>query len=78
MELRGHVRNGVVVLEVNPFLPEGAAVTVHDPGPVAGHPAGKARIQVPLVRTGQPGSVPLTGERIAAILEEEDGASLQD
>jgi hypothetical protein len=68
MEFLGHVRNGVVVLDGNPSLPEGAAVTVHYPGPAAGHPAGKARIQVPLVRTGQPGSVHLTGERIAEIL----------
>ncbi|MFO0964073.1 MAG: hypothetical protein U0793_00615 [Gemmataceae bacterium] len=34
----------------------------------------KRRIQVPLVRTGEPGTVPLTGARIAEILDQEDAS----
>lgn len=34
----------------------------------------KKRIQVPLVQTNYPGTVPLTGERIAEILDEEDAS----
>jgi hypothetical protein len=74
MVLRGRVQNGVVVLEGNPKLPEGAVVTVSYPtSPAEPTPtAPKQRIQVPLVRTSQPGSVHLTGERIGEILDAED------
>jgi hypothetical protein len=34
--------------------------------------ASRTRIEVPLVRTGEPGTVKLTNDRIAQILEEED------
>jgi hypothetical protein len=75
MEIPGRVKNGVVVLEDGPALPEGAAVTVYYPASRGSKPAAvKRRIQVPLVRTGQPGTVQLTGERIAEILDEEDAA----
>jgi hypothetical protein len=75
MEFRGHVRNGVIVRDGNPHLPDGAAVTVHYPGSAAAGPAvGKKRIQVPLVRTGRPGSVSLSNERIGEILDEEDAS----
>jgi hypothetical protein len=75
MEIPGRVKNGVVVLQDGPALPEGAAVTVYYPAPTGLKSAiVKKRIQVPLVRTGQPGSVHLTGERIAEILDEEDAA----
>jgi hypothetical protein len=76
MILSGRVHNGVVVFEGEAALPEGVAVTVHFPAPTAPGPAvEKKRISVPLVRTGEPGSVPLTGERIAEILDEEDAAA---
>jgi hypothetical protein len=75
MEIRGRVHNGVVVLDGQTLLPEGAAVTVTWPAPAESLPGQpKARIQVPLVRTGRPGSVDLTGERIAEILDEEDAS----
>ena len=75
MEIPGRVQNGVVVLEGHPALPEGAAVTVTYRG-LAGARADlpRTRIQVPLVRTGQPGSLNLTGKRIAEILNEEDAS----
>jgi hypothetical protein len=75
MEIQGRVHNGVVVLEGEPQLPEGAAVTVTWPAPAESTPREpRTRIQVPLVRTGRPGSVDLTGERIAEILDEEDAS----
>lgn len=76
MVITGHVQNGVVVLEGDVALPEGAAVVVSYSALTTMSPAGKdRRIQTPLVRTGQPGSVNLTGRRIAEILDEEDAAS---
>ena len=73
MEIPGRVKNGVVVLEGGTALPEGAKVTVSYQGPAGnGAQAKKRRIQVPLVQTGQPGTVNLTGQRIAEILDEED------
>ena len=73
MELVGHVRNGVIVLEGDPKLPEGIAVIVVLRAPAAA--AGGKRVQFPLVRSALPGSVILTNERIAEILDEEDIAS---
>ena len=75
MQIPGRVKNGVVVLEGAAVLPEGAKVTVSYQGRASMAPAAaKRRIQVPRVRTGQPGSVNLTGERIAEILDEEDAS----
>jgi hypothetical protein len=57
-------------------LPEGAAVSVTYPALLkAKSAAAKRRIQVPLVRSGEPGSVHLTGARIAEILDAEDASS---
>ena len=75
MIIPGRVHNGVVVLEGGPALPEGAAVSVSYPAAGGSTAVGeKRRIQVPLVRSERPGSVQLTGERIAAILDEEDAS----
>jgi hypothetical protein len=64
-----------VVLEGDSVLPEGAAVTVTYPAVSSHAPvAKKRRIQVPLVRTGEPGTVALTGARIAEILDQEDAS----
>ena len=76
MVISGHVQNGVVVLDGGLALPEGAVVVVSYPGPVAANTAGKSeRIEVPLVSTGEPGTVSLTGEQIANILDREDVSS---
>jgi hypothetical protein len=73
MIIPGRVHNGVVILEGGPALPEGAAVSISYPAQVAPQPLlEKRRIQVPLVRSDRPGSVLLTGERMAEILNEED------
>jgi hypothetical protein len=75
MVVRGRVQKGVVVLEEGNPLPEGAEVCVYYPVPSqVVPPQSRRRIELPLVRTGQPGSVNLTGERIAEILDEEDAA----
>src|SRR5262249_52907669 len=75
MVIPGRVRNGVVVLESGPTLPEGAAVTVSYPAHEEPTPTSeRRRTQVPLVRSERPGSVHLTGERIAQILDEEDAS----
>jgi len=75
MVIRGRVHNGVILLEGGPALPEGASVTVTCLEPVsAKKTVKKRRIQVPLVRTRRPGSVKLSGARIAEILDEEDAA----
>ena len=75
MVIPGRVQNGVIVLEGGSALPEGAAVTVTYPAqPQASPVTKKQRIQVPLVRTGQPGTVQLTGARIAEIMDDEDAA----
>ena len=75
MDIRGHVHNGVVVLENGPALPEGATVTVRYPATTESNPpVQKKRIRVPLVRTNEPGSVQLTGKRIGEILDEEDAS----
>jgi hypothetical protein len=76
MVIPGRVQNGVVILEGGSALPEGAAVSVTYPAPAASPSCTeKHRIRVPLVRTGEPGTVDLTGERIAEIMDEEDASS---
>ena len=72
MNVKGRVENGVVVLEDGAALPEGAEVTVSYARPEAKPPVAKRRIQVPLIRTGEPGNVHLTRVRIAEILDKED------
>jgi hypothetical protein len=76
MELHGLVQNGVIVLSGGATLPEGTPVTVScslEPG--SRPPSEKKRVQVPLVRTGEPGTMNLNNERIAEIFDEEDVAS---
>jgi hypothetical protein len=73
MVVNGRVHNGVVVLEGNPLLPEGLAVTVTVPQITADQATvSKKRIQLPLVPSDRPGTLELTGERIAELLEEDD------
>ena len=75
MVVHGHVHNGVVVLEPGAALPEGAAVSVTFPAqPASKVAAEKRRIQVPLVHTDKPGTVALSGERIAEVMDAEDAS----
>ncbi len=78
MELNGVVQNGVIVLTGGVSLPEGTPVRVscdevQDSSPLAA--VEQKRVQLPLVQTGEPGSMNLTNERIAEIFDEEDVAS---
>ena len=73
MNIPGRVHNGVVVMDGGPTLPEGQAVTVFCPAlPAQSKP--RRRVELPLVRTGRPGSVDLTSQCIAEILDDEDAA----
>jgi hypothetical protein len=71
--MSGRVHNGVIVLEGGATLPEGAIVVVSYP-PVGEFRKSdeKRRVEFPLVRSTKPGSVHLTGERIAETLNGED------
>ena len=76
MDIHGRVRNGVVVLEEGAVLPEGAVVRVlYQAGPVIHVSPTRKPVKLPLVRTGHPGSVALTNDRIAEILDEQDASS---
>jgi hypothetical protein len=74
MEIRGRVHNGVVVLDGERALPEGAVVTVwFTPIPGPPMPGGSgARVRLPLVPSARPGSLRLTAERVAGLLEDGD------
>jgi hypothetical protein len=66
----------VVVLEGESTLPEGTPVlVVGRDSPVIRVAKLRQRVELPLVRSQHPGSVDLTNERIAEILEEEDPSS---
>jgi hypothetical protein len=76
MVIQGRVHHGVVVLEGNQSLPEGAAVTiVYQDKPAATTERKMKRVQFPLVSSDRPGALHLTSERIAEIMDEEDAAS---
>ena len=70
MEIRGRVHNGVVVLEGELPLPEGTEVIVSSGAAPETKPVGEQRIDFPLVRSKHPGSLQLTGQRVAEFLEE--------
>jgi len=72
MNIAGQIQNGVVVLEGRLRLPDGTRVTVVVEPSTVEEAQQRERIQLPLVRSSNPGSVNLTGERIAEIFEEED------
>ena len=75
MLIPGRVHNGVVVLEDGAALPEGAAVTVLcDQMRIWRKPGKKKRVKLPLVDSEHPGTLRLTNERIAEILDEEDAS----
>ena len=76
MELNGYVQNGVIVLSGGASLPEGSRVIVSCNVEAGAVPSpGKKRVQLPLVRTGKPGSLNLTNERIAEVFNDEDVVS---
>ncbi|MDA0284484.1 MAG: hypothetical protein O3B13_04265 [Planctomycetota bacterium] len=72
MNFSGRVENGVVVLEGRTGIPDGTRVTVVVEPTPAVEDRRRERIQLPLVRSANPGSLDLTGDRIAEIFEQED------
>ncbi len=73
MEIRGRIRNGVVVMEGEWSLPEGTMVTVSYPdAPSTEPPETHRRVALPLVRSDRPGHCRLTAEDVAGLLEAED------
>lgn len=73
MTFSGRVQNGVVILEGNATLPEGTPVSVVSrAAPVLRVSKRPRRTELPLVRSSQPGSLDLTSDMIAEILNAED------
>jgi hypothetical protein len=73
MEVKGRVYKGVVVLDSELPVPDGTMVIVsYHAAPAEKPPQPGRRIQLPLVGSRRPGSLPLTAERVAELLEEED------
>ena len=73
MEIQGTVQNGVIVLDGSTTLPEGTVVTVMPRSGLVIHVAkNPRRIEFPIFPSNAPGTIELTNERIAEILEEED------
>jgi predicted phosphodiesterase len=73
MEMLGRVDRGVIVLQGGTHLPEGAMVRiVFEPGEASGSARPRRRVAFPLVESDQPGSMKLSGDRIAEILDEDD------
>ena len=72
MVIPGRVKNGVVVLEGEAALPEGASVSVSYHAHPPAKESSEKRVKFPLVRSKRPGTLHLTAERIAELLEEED------
>lgn len=78
MEIQGTVQNGVIVLDGSTTLPEGTVVTVAPRSGLVIHVAkNPRRVEFPLVPSSAPGSISLTNERIAEILDEEDIESVK-
>jgi len=76
MGIPGRIQNGVVVLEGDQSLPEGVRVLVEvcERSESTGSDRGgeDAPFPFPIVRSKRPGSVKLTNDRIAELLEDED------
>ena len=76
MQTQGVVQNGTIVIDGGLALPDGTRVIVSiSPAPESNEPKSPSqRVQLPLVHCDQPGSVHLTNEGIAEILDAEDAA----
>ena len=73
MQIRGRIHNGVVVLEGGVSLPEGTIVIVSYPASPSTAPHdSRQRVRLPLVPSDRPGTLELTNDRIAEILDDDD------
>lgn len=76
MEIPGVVQNGVVVLDGTIELPEGAAVLVmYGASPVIRVAQNPKPVALPIFDSGESGTIDLTNDRIAEILDQEDASS---
>ena len=74
MKLRGRIHDGKIVLDGRPVLPDGAVVIVEIRESEVGTCAAP-EIQFPLFHSKNPGSLNLSNQRIAEILEDEELSS---
>lgn len=73
MELIGHVRNGVVVLDGGAVLPEGETVRIIRPtSSIETDTRLRKTAKLPFVKSNQPGSHTITTEMIAEAQNQED------
>jgi len=73
VEIAGTVENGVVVLDGSVSLPEGSNVVVtYRTTPVIRVAKNQKRVEFPLFPSSEPGTLDLTNERIAEILDDEE------
>jgi len=70
MTVKGRVQRGVIILQEGVTLPEGTEVIVScEPGSITKPKQGK-RVEFPLVRSNHPGTLHLTSERVAELLDD--------
>jgi len=73
VEIAGTVENGVVVLDGSVSLPEGSnVVVIYRTTPVIRVAKNQKRVEFPLFPSSEPGTLDLTNERIAEILDDEE------
>ena len=73
MVVSGRVENGVVVFDGGVAFPEGTRVVVSQLSPVERKSQSvKKAVELPLVSSGEPGSIHLSNEQIHEILNAED------
>lgn len=72
MITHGKVIDGVIVPDGGISLPEGADVTISYAEMVSPTNGRNRRIQLPVIPSERPGSVSLTAERVAELLDEAD------
>ena len=78
MVFPGHVENGVMVLDGDFMLPEGARGIVSELSHLEnGVESDKSQADLPLVPSRESGSVHLTNERIYEVLDEDDIAAMK-
>ena len=70
MEISGRVQNGVVVLDGEASLPDGASVIVtYHPSPVIRFAKNPVPVVLPIFYSDEPGTIDLTNDRIATSLD---------
>ena len=72
MTIRGQVEGGVIVLEGGVTLPEGTEVIVFYKPESERQPEMPKPVIFPLVRSDFPGTLRLTADRVAELLQEDD------